>query len=414
MKPARKEFFRASNRRAMFRMSGMFLLLVSSLYSQPQKFQLNGEYGLWIQRADNNVNVHWITAAKDSGLFRAFVSGEQIFEVTTPASYGHRAAFSTDAENLSIRYGSLSHRDDIHETEIYLGQAPVTKAKSVFSKVDSIYVLGDIHGEFDRLTNLLLKAGFINSELNWSGNKRHIVALGDIFDRGHDVTRTLWFLYKLERQAAQTGGMVHVILGNHEIMIFSNDLRYLSGKERLIATTHDANYAEMYSPRTSLLGQWLARKPALLKIDSALFAHGGVTPPYTALSIEAINDSVEAFLQEDVFYSLLQGSVPAGVDSSKFYNRLAFFYADDSIFWHRGYVSSNTLKDDLKKVLKAFKAKVQVIAHTPVQSIRTFYDGKVIAVDLNKPATEMLLLVRDGKNKFKRFKVTLEGAVEPI
>ncbi|MFQ5677461.1 MAG: metallophosphoesterase, partial [bacterium] len=273
---------------------------------------------------------------------------------------------------------------------------------------------GDIHGEFNNLTNLLLKAGLVDSELNWTGHKRHIVALGDIFDRGHDVTRTLWFLFKLEKQAAQTGGMVHVVLGNHEIMTFGNDLRYLSGKEKLIATTHHVNYAEMYSPRHSLLGQWLAQKPALLKIDSALFAHGGVTPPYTALSIQAINDSVKAFLQEDVFYSLLQGSVPAGVDSSKFYNRLAFFYADDSIFWHRGYVRSDTLKNDLKKVLKAFKAKVQVVAHTPVQSIRTFYDGKVIAVDLNKPVTEMLLLVRDGKNKFKKFKVTAVGVVEPI
>ena len=48
-----------------------------------------------------------------------------------------------------------------------------------------------------------------------------MVFLGDLFDRGNDVVRTLWFIYRLEREARKQGGAIHVVLGNHEIMTFS-------------------------------------------------------------------------------------------------------------------------------------------------------------------------------------------------
>ena len=166
----------------------------------------------------------------------------------------------------------------------------------MFTNIDSIYVLGDIHGRFDILSKLLQNARVIDSNLNWIANQKHLVALGDIFDRGQDVTRTVWFLYKLERQAKEQGGRVHVVLGNHEIMTFGNDLRYLSGKEKLIANMYNISYSEMYSPRHSILGKWLAQKPGILKINKALFAHGGITPDYNVISIQAFNDSLRTFL----------------------------------------------------------------------------------------------------------------------
>lgn len=178
---------------------------------------------------------------------------------------------------------------------------------------------------------------------------------------------------------------------------------------------HNIGYSEMYSPRYSFLGKWLATKPGIIRINKALFAHGGITPDYNVISIRAFNDSLRTFLQEEVFYHLLQDSIPTAlVDSLQFYRRLAFFYSSNSVFWHRAYVSSDTLDKDLKSVLKNFKSKVHVVAHTPVRSIGEFYDGKIVAVDLADAATEMLLLVRRSKNKFNRFKVLLDGTLEQL
>lgn len=377
---------------------------------QSQTFKFNGEYGLWVREYENQVEINWITAEEDSGFLTVFKNGSQFHSFTTDSAKTHRAAFQASKESVyTLHYGSLSDQADRHETIIELNKKD-RENKSVFTNIDSIFVLGDIHGRFDILVELLQNARVIDSNLNWIANQKHLVALGDIFDRGPDVTRTVWFLYKLERQAKKQGGRVHIVLGNHEIMTFGNDLRYLSRKEKLIADSYHISYSEMYSPRHSILGKWLAKKPGILKLNKALFAHGGITPEYNAISIQAFNDSLQTFLQEDVFNYLVQDSIPTAlVDSLQFYKRLAFFYSSNSVFWHRAYVGTDTLENDLNNVLKHFKSKLHVVAHTPVRSIREFYDGKIVAVDLAEAATEMLLLVRKGKNKFKKFKVMLDG-----
>jgi len=394
--------------------NGIYKLLFAQVKkSKSTRFKVHGEYGLWVQEKQNQIDVGWMTARKDSGFLKVFKNGSVLFEFRTPSARAHRAGFETgNYQALKLQYGSLTDLSDQHKTDIYLSESS-QKTKSVFNKVDSIYVLGDIHGQFDTLTNLLKNAKIIDTNFNWIANQKHLVALGDLFGRGNDVTRTLWFLYKLEREAEKQGGRVHILLGNHEIMTFGNDLRYVAGKENMIANTHGVSYAEMYSPRRSVLGKWLAQKPAILKIDKVLFAHGGLVPEYT-FSNRSINDSLRAFLQQDIFYTLLQDSIPASVDSMQFYQRVAFFYGWNSVFWHRGYVLSDTLEQDLQKILKKFKCKLHVIAHTPVPTISELYNGKIFAVDLRKPATEMLLLVRSRKNKYKRFKVKLNGLIKPF
>lgn len=408
-------YFSSTPSSAYFQSSFSNAKLLKVQKPRSPKFKFNGEYGLWVREYENQIEVNWITSKSDSGFLKVFKNKSQLFSFMTDSARSHRAVFQTDKESIyTLNYGSLSDPADRHETIIEINKNDI-RNKNVITKIDSIYVLGDIHGRFDILIELLKNARVIDSNLNWIGNQKHLVALGDIFDRGHDVTRTLWFLYKLERQAKKQGGRVHIVLGNHEIMTFGNDLRYLSGKENSIASIHQTSYSKMYSPHNSILGKWLARKPCIIKINKAIFAHGGLVPEYNVFSIEAINDSLKAFLKEDVFNYLLQDTIPTAlVDSLQFYRRLAFFYSDNSVFWHRAYVGTDTLEKDLKKMLKHFKSKLHVVAHTPVRTIQQFYNGKVVAVDLAEAATEMLLLVRKDKNKFRRFKVMLDGRVEQL
>lgn len=368
---------------------------------------------MWVQELDDRLEVHWITAQSDSGFLRVHRKGRLLFEFTTPLSQSHRAAFDIDHKGpLNLHYGGLTDDTDQHETVIYLR---TKRPQAVIGNVDSIYVLGDLHGQFERLVQLLTQAHLINSDLNWIGQKRQLILLGDFFDRGHNVTRTLWFLYRLEKQAEEKGGRVHLLLGNHEIMTFLNDLRYLSGKENLIARLHNARYGDMFHPQHSILGKWLAAKPGILKMNKILFAHGGVHPIFSGYSVKAFNELLHAFINEDVFHYLLQDSLAyAKFDSLLYGQRLYFFFGDKSVFWYRGYVHSDTLKNELKTVLKKFGCKIHIVAHTPVRTITSLYDGRVLAVDLAHPATEMLLLVRKGKKKYKKFRYKLNGNFEPL
>ncbi|HEY3429526.1 MAG TPA: metallophosphoesterase, partial [Cyclobacteriaceae bacterium] len=99
-----------------------------------------------------------------------------------------------------------------------------------FSGVKKIVAISDIEGNFERFRELLLISGVIDSAYNWAFDDGHLVLAGDFFDRGLNVTECLWLIYNLETKAAQAGGYVHFILGNHEIMNMSYDFRYVRKK----------------------------------------------------------------------------------------------------------------------------------------------------------------------------------------
>ena len=71
--------------------------------------------------------------------------------------------------------------------------------KDTYSNIDDIYVIGDIHGDLNVLIKSLRKINVIDSLLNWTGGKSHIVQLGDILDgggRGQNVDLTSSQLWK--------------------------------------------------------------------------------------------------------------------------------------------------------------------------------------------------------------------------
>ena len=116
----------------------------------------------------------------------------------------------------------------------------------IYSRVDSISVISDIHGEYHSYINLLKATGIIDDNLRWNFGQGHLVVLGDIFDRGDMVTEVLWHLFGLEKQALQAGGMVHVLLGNHELMILSKDLSYMSEKYNKVEAITGRKYYNLY------------------------------------------------------------------------------------------------------------------------------------------------------------------------
>ena len=394
-----------------------FLLAETAILSAgpPQgkrKFQFAGEYGLWVEAYDQQLKVAWFTEKADHGFLEAWQDGRAIHTVTTSLAQAHRDSFAVSGESdVLLRYGSVKNLEDRHEMAI-AGTAVRGYQPFSFENVDSIYAIGDVHGQYDDLLQLLQNNRLVDGQGRWKGGRRHLVFMGDLFDRGHNVIKTLWFLYRLEQEAAQQGGRVLFLLGNHEIMNFLYDDRYVSGKEKLVAQYHRVRYSDMFNPRRSVLGQWLASKSGLLKIDDVLFAHGGISLPYTAFTLQSYNDSLHAFLQEPEFTSLTDTSVTSVRGSAILYaRRIQFFWNANSVFWYRGYMQSDTLGAQLQKVLDAFNAQLKVVGHTPVKSITQYYGGRLIAVDLNNPATEMLLLVRD-KQKYWRYRCFLRGKAE--
>jgi hypothetical protein len=365
---------------------------------------------------ESGLDVRWLSEQPAAGHVSAFVDGELVASVTTPEGQSHMALLDITSPTVEIEYG-LEGGPRFRTTIV---REPEPRPALEIDGVDSVYMLGDVHGEFDRLSSLLQGAGLADDSLRWTGGHRHLVLLGDLFDRGDDVTRVLWLLYRLEREAETAGGGVHVVLGNHEVMVMSADLRYVAAKEQLIAFRHGLAYSELFDPHESVLGRWLASRPALMKIDDLLLAHGGMSPRYLEYTLDEYQDSLQSFMSEDLFlhwndaeYLAAFGDSTA-LDSAGLVRRWEFFFESSSVMWYRSLVLTDTLGEFLDTVLDRFDATVHVVGHTPVMSIRESYGGRLIAADLREAATEMLFLARRRDGGWNRLKIPLDGPPLPL
>lgn len=376
-----------------------------------------GEYGLYVALAGRGLEVRWLTEEEGPGLVRAIVDGRVVDERRTDRGYAHAARLRVRAPEITLEYGA-EHPDGaggaavLHRTRIRAEPPP---PEIDFSGQDSVFVFGDVHGEFDRVVALLGLAGLIDAELRWTGGSAVVAFLGDLFDRGHDVTRLLWFIYGLEREAREAGGRVITLLGNHEAMVLSGDLRYVAPKEQTIADLHGMSYETLFDPDRSVLGRWIAAKPALVRLEDLLFAHGGVSPAYVDSSLEEYQDTLETFIAEPLFTrwrdeAFLREYVrETRLDTAQIYRRYDFFFGPESVLWYRDLVLADTLGDHLDAVLERFGARVHVVGHTPVRTIRESYGGKLIAADLLDAAAEMLRLIRRRDGGWNRTVIRLDG-----
>lgn len=404
---------------------------VGQSHASQAEDRFEGEFGLFVHYVEEGLQVGWLTDDPEEGILRAYIDDELVSEQTTAAAdqwhpswrpWVHSATIELDDDRGSgsvlLEYGGADD-EHLHRTRIYL-QSQLPDQPVTYEGVDSIYVIGDSHGEFDTVVGLLSNAGLIDTDLRWTGGTRHLVMLGDLFDRGADVTRLLWFLYGLEHEAAAVGGRVHIVLGNHEIMVMIGDLRYVSGKEDLIALRHAVDYSTLFHPRTSVLGRWLATKPALVRIDDVLFAHGGVGPRYAGYGLEELHDTLRVYIQEELFSHwyddefLGEWAEGTTLDSAAVDRRWTFFNHRESVFWYRDLVQSDTLGPYLGQVLERFRSNVHVVGHTPLEHIEERYEGRLIAVDMEEAATELLLLTRSAEGDWERRKLGLEGPPGPI
>ena len=244
-----------------------------------------------------------------------------------------------------------------------------------FSNVGRILVVGDIHGGYDSLIKFLINNGVIDRDLQWTWGDGHLVFLGDVFDRGDKVTESLWLIYGLEDQALLSGGRVHYLLGNHEIMVLHKNEHYISDKYRLLTEKVNMEYSLLFSKRT-LLGEWLRTKNTIVKINDLLFVHAGLSPAMLAygLDIRGINDLTRFFLNHPERDNLekIQRTQILGADGP---------------FWYRGYIEGNHQYDhlpeeDFKKVLGAFGASKVFVGHTNVDHITPYYEGLVFTLDV--------------------------------
>jgi Calcineurin-like phosphoesterase len=231
-------------------------------------------------------------------------------------------------------------------------------------------VLSDIEGNFAAFKTMLLGAKVIDKNFNWIFQDGHVVLLGDFFDRGLNVTESLWLIYKLETEAEAAGGKVHFILGNHEVLNLQGCSQYARKKYLENAKIINEPFSRLYD-NNSEMGRWLRTKNAVELIGDYVFCHGGISPKLadTKLSLEEINHISRQNL---------------GKENKDILNKDAqlIFDLKIGIFWYRGAAKNSLAVTEISRILEFAQAKRMVIGHTLQAEVTAHYSGNIICIDL--------------------------------
>ncbi|MEZ5596923.1 MAG: metallophosphoesterase [Pseudomonadales bacterium] len=306
-----------------------------------------------------------------------------------------------------------------------VAQTADTGTGTRFTDVERVVAFGDVHGAYGALVDVLKAAKILDADLHWSGGETHLVSLGDLLDRGPDSRQVLDLLMRLQEEAGQAGGRVHVILGNHEVMNLTGDLRYVSAGEFAAFakpgdTSESAGHAEhrrAFAP-TGHYGEWLLRQPVMILINDTAFVHGGLSTLAGTLTPEAMNARVQATLRDllsagaaahnDGLLADGQDLIDAGLRLTKepapvmspALTTLAHAASESLLgdmgpLWYRGNALCHPLIEGtrLARTLASIGARRVVIGHTPTRTRRVTsrLDDQVIALD-----TGMLAAVYRG------------------
>ncbi len=302
-----------------------------------------------------------------------------------------------------------------------------TPAGAAYTRaVHRIVAIGDLHGDFAAWRDIALAAHLIDARGRWAGGDTVFVQTGDVVDRGPNSLGIIDDLMRLQREAPHAGGRVVALVGNHEAMNVTDDLRYVSAgdyaafatsdsaalRDRLYAA-NETSIAAAYrqtDPKTSAdairrawlaatplgmiehqmawhpdgrIGRWVTGNPAVALIDGTLFVHGGIGAAYAAMPIAEINAHVAAALRA-------HDTTPTAIINDPL-----------GPLWYRGLVVRGdddetptataakppaapvpSIEDELAHVLAAYGAQRMVIGHTPILSgIAILYGGRLVRID---------------------------------
>ena len=266
------------------------------------------------------------------------------------------------------------------------GDPPATRVPAP----ERLLALSDIEGNLDALINLLQAAKVVEEDLKWIFGKGHLVVVGDTFDRGLHVTECLWLFYELEARAAAEGGAVHFILGNHEVMNLTGDLRYARRKYHENAALLGEKLEELHSRRT-VLGRWLRTRNAIQRIGDELFVHGGISPAAAAgkVELQAFNDELRRALLADAWVKPKEGTLKLVVDGK------------EGLVWYRGYVVKPIDEKTLDEILIQYGARRIVVGHCVVDNVGFTLGGRVLTLDVLHAKGVSQAALREGGDWFR-------------
>lgn len=260
---------------------------------------------------------------------------------------------------------------------------------SIFPPVARIVVIGDIHGDLERLVALLKAAGVVDDQFRWVAQPPDtvVVQMGDQIDSrvrdGSDLgweqtadVQVLFFMDQLDRNARAHGGRVVSLLGNHELMNVMGNLEYVSPHSMALLGGPGLR-AATFAPGGILCHKYLAARPVVVQIGPFLFCHAGLLLDHLKRIGGRPREAIEAI--NALMRRTLLGQPFASPGERALFDDL--FVAPEGILWTRA-LSSPEGQQRVLPVLTVLGARALFVGHTvQPDGITTTADHAVWFVD---------------------------------
>jgi hypothetical protein len=173
------------------------------------------------------------------------------------------------------------------------------------SEVNSLYIIGDLHGQIDKTVRLLRNANLLDEQTTWTGGSATLWFLGDFFDRGPDGIACVDLVMRLQREADDAGGAVRALLGNHEPLLLAAQ-RFGQRSTGHMSTMfvmnwlHNGGLLQDMERLTAAHVEWLTALPAMARVGDRLLVHADswIYPTY-GHTIDEVNRAISAILRGD-------------------------------------------------------------------------------------------------------------------
>jgi len=290
---------------------------------------------------------------------------------------GREEGFYTEKLNLTMQKDTnlpvyLAFDDSTFNVQV---SNNISIPESTYDDGENIIAISDLEGNYRAFRDFLIANNVIDKDLNWTFNKGHLVLVGDMVDRGYSTTQLLWLIYKLEQDAKSQGGLVHFIVGNHEIKNMQGNFRSAAPKYLPVAGILGKQQYDLFGPR-AFLGQWLQSKNVIERINGHLFVHGGLHPGIQeqGLNIDDVNRIVRQHYRQFYFPNAAHSESVTLLTSNK-----------TGPAWYRGYFKDDLEQTRVDSTLKYLEAKAVIVGHTIQFKVRELFNRKVFAIDVKHP-----------------------------
>jgi hypothetical protein len=230
-----------------------------------------------------------------------------------------------------------------------------------------LYAVSDVHGDYERLIQLLIAAQIIPEapqhahQVRWGAGNSLLVCSGDLIDKGKHSWKVIMLFRALQEAAGRAGGRVVVTMGNHEAAFLAGPENHKA--KEFIAELDERNIAPALVAQgrdADGVGQFLRGLPLAVRVADWFFAHAGNARGRTLNQLRTeVQEGVDAHGYDVAMTPALDGLLEARLHPSP--------------WWELDNDSAAGGRARLASYAKALGVRHLVLGHQPGKV--TFADG---------------------------------------